>query len=47
MAIDELDFELPVSRGNEDDRPLGGPLQLAVTFGLMALPFLGALFAIS
>ena len=47
MAIHELDRELPVPRHDEDERPLGGPLQLAVTVGLIALPFLGALLAIS
>ena len=46
MAIHELDLELP-ARADEDERPLGGPLQLVVTAGVIVVPFVGALLAIS
>jgi stearoyl-CoA desaturase (delta-9 desaturase) len=47
MAIHELDLELPAPRHDEVERPLGGPLQLVVTAGVIVVPFLAALLAFS
>jgi stearoyl-CoA desaturase (delta-9 desaturase) len=47
MAIRELDPALSSPRRGTDERPLGGPLQHLVTAGLIGVPFVGALLAIS
>jgi stearoyl-CoA desaturase (delta-9 desaturase) len=47
MAIRELDLELPSPRRDTDEPQLGGLLQRVVTAGVIGVPFVGALLAIS
>jgi stearoyl-CoA desaturase (delta-9 desaturase) len=47
MAMHELDLELPPPRRDDDERPLGGPLQLLVTAAVISVPFVAAMLAIS
>jgi stearoyl-CoA desaturase (delta-9 desaturase) len=50
MVVHELDLRVAPSRRDERDtghRPLGGPLQLAVSAALILVPFAGAMLAIT